>query len=198
MISPATGLSVVDGLELSAIYRELLRPGEPVVTDGGRVHRLPRFFYEIPSWSTAMATQLTHNFGLWEFMEVDLHEHDLLRSYPRYVPCAVMLLAAALEVIRVEIGAPMRIAANGGYRSPAHARTRSGSPHAWAAAANIYSIGNDYVDTEDKIMRYGTIAGRAVVGCSTRPFGAGPGFADDHLHVDIGYVTAVPRWLSES
>lgn len=197
MTGTITDLRVVDGLDLSAGHRALLRPGEIVATANGEFHRLPRFFVEIPSWSAAMGTQLTHNFGLWEFVEVDLYESELLRSYPRYIPCAVTLLATALEAIRGEIGAPIRIAANGGYRSPSHARTSPGSTHGWATAANIYRVGTEYVDSEERISRYAALAARAVAGCWTRPFGAGPGLADDHLHVDVGYVTAVPRGHSE-
>ena len=26
-----------------------------------------------------------------------------------------------------------------------------------------------------------------------RPWGHGPGLSDDHLHLDLGYVTVVPR-----
>ena len=71
-------------------------------------------------------------------------------------------MPAALEVLRVEIGAPIRIAANGGYRSPAHARSRSASPHCWGTAANIYRIGSDYIDSEETISRYADVAARSV------------------------------------
>ena len=191
-------LPVVDGCALDSPYRELLRPGELLRTRNGHFHRLPRFFYEVMSTFDAMNTQLTPHFGLWEFMEVDLHEPEPLRTYPRYVPCAVTALAAALEVMRIEIGAPMRIAANGGYRSPAHAGSRAGSPHCWAAAVNIYRIGNEYLDAEDKIGRYAELASRVLAGCWTRPYGHDIGFADDHLHLDLGFATLVPREASES
>jgi hypothetical protein len=192
------GLTIVDGLTLPSPHRELLRPAELMLTQSGGMHRLPRFFYKVESSAVAITTLLTPHFGLWEFMEVDLYEAALLRKYPRYVPCAVAVLAAALEVLRAEIGASLRVAANGGYRSPAHAGSASGSPHCWGAAANLYRIGNEYVDSEEKILRYAAIATRTLAGCWTRPYGWEPGFADDHLHVDLGYVTVVPRELSEA
>jgi hypothetical protein len=195
--SNGAALPVVDGLSLPRAHRELLRPGEMIRSSDGLAQALPRFFYAIESSTVAVETQLTPHFGVWEFIEVDLHEPELLRHYPRYVPCAVAVLAAALEVIRIEIGAPIRIAANGGYRSPAHARTSPGSPHGWATAANIYRIGADFVDSEERIARYASIAARAVAGCWVRPFGSTAGLADDHLHLDLGYVTAVPRHRSE-
>ena len=190
-------LTVVDALQLDPPHRALLRPGQVMRTRDGAMHRLPRFFYEIPSLPVALDTQLTPHFGLWEFIEVDLHEPEPLRTYPRYVPCAVAVLAAALEVLRVEIGAPIRIAANGGYRSPSHTGSRSGSAHCWGTAANIYRIGGDLVDSEGAIARYSDVASRVLHGCWTRPYGHDPGFTDDHLHLDVGYVTAVPRDVSE-
>jgi hypothetical protein len=190
-------LPVVDGFDLPAPHRRLLRPGEMMASRSGNLHRLPRFFYTVESSAVAVETQLTPNFALWEFIEVDLHEPAVLRAYPRYVPCAVTMLAMAMEVFRDTVGAPVRIAANGGYRSPAHAGSVSASPHCWAAAANVYRIGNDYLDTADRIQRYAEIACRVLAACWTRPFGSSAGHADDHLHLDLGYVTVVPRHLSE-
>jgi hypothetical protein len=197
-VSDAAALQVVDALQLDPTRRQLLRPGELLRTHAGDVHRLPRFFYVVESSAVAVATQLTPHFGLWEFIEVDLHEPEPLRTYPRYVPCAVTTLAAALEVLRVEIGAPIRIAANGGYRSPSHAASASGSPHCWGTAANVYRIGSEYVDSQERIVRYADVAARVLVGCWTRPYGGQRGSADDHLHIDLGYVTVVPRRCSES
>jgi hypothetical protein len=191
-MNPVLQLPVIDALSLPEPHRLLLRPGELLPTRSGAQHRLPRFFYAVESSSIAVNTQLTPHFALWEFIEVDLREPALLRAYPRYVPCAVTMLAMALEVFRGEVGAPVRIAANGGYRSPAHAHSASGSPHCWGTAANIYSVGADYIDTEDRIRRYADIAAKALPTCWTRPYGADPGHADDHLHLDLGYVTVVP------
>jgi hypothetical protein len=191
-------LPVVDGLRLPEPHRQMLRPGELLRTRDGQLHRLPRFFYAVESAAVAVATQLTPNFALWEFIEVDLREPALLRAYPRYVPCAVTVLATALEVFRQQVAAPVRIAANGGYRSPSHAWSCSGSPHCWGTAANIYRIGTEYVDTEERIARYAEAATRALGTCWTRPFGSTLGFADDHLHLDLGFVTLVPPHVSEA
>jgi hypothetical protein len=192
-----TELPVVDGLRLPEPHRQLLRPGELMRTRSGELHRLPRFFYAIESSSVAVNTQLAPHFSLWEFIEVDLREPALGRAYPRYVPCAVTVLATALELFRLAVGMPVKIAANGGYRSPSHAASASGSPHCWGAAANIYRIGSEYVDTEERIVRYAEIAARAIGSCFTRPYGHGVGQADDHLHIDLGYLTLVPRQVSE-
>ena len=192
-------MTIVDGLSLPAAYQELLCPCKPVTLPDGSVVALPRYFYVVESRTAAAETQLTPHFGVWEFMEVDLHEAALLRSYPRYLPCAITLLAAVLETVRTALGEPVRIAANGAYRSPAHRRSRPDSPHAWGTAANIYRIGSEYLDTEDRISRYSETVQRTVAGCWIRPSGNGPGYADDHLHVDLGHVTVVPpaHWLPE-
>ena len=190
-------LPIVDGLQLPEHHRQLLKPGELMRSRTGQLHRLPRFFYTVASSAVAVNTELTPHFSLWEFIEVDLREPPLLRAYPRYVPCAVSMLAMALEVFRHAVGAPIKIAANGGYRSPSHAGSTSGSPHCWAAAANIYRVGNEYLDTEERIQRYAEVAVRSLGRCWTRPFGHGVGEADDHLHLDLGYVTLVPRNASE-
>ena len=198
MTEPANGLPVVDGLELPQPHRELLRPGQPMRAENGDLHRLPRFFYVVESSGVAVNTLLTPNFGLWEFMEIDLFEALPLRRYPRYVPCAVTTLATALEVLRAAVGAPVRVAANGGYRSPAHAGSRGASRHCWGTAANIFRIGNEYLDSEEKIQRYSAIAQKTLCGCWTRPYGPGNGATDDHLHIDLGYVTVVPPDRSEA
>ena len=192
-----TALPVVDALSLSAVHRELLRPGELVTGRDGSRHRLPRYFYEVESWALALATPLTTHFGLWEFMDVDLREPRPLRMFPRYIPCAVTLLAAALEVLRLELGLPVRIAANGGYRSPSHGCSDAASLHCWGAAANIYQIGPDLLDTQDRIERCMAVVRRVLPFAWLRPFGAELGTADDHVHIDIGYATLVPRGASE-
>src|SRR4030095_4059735 len=121
-------LRPIVGLTLSAKYRALLRPGEAESDSAGNVHRLPRFFYEIGSWQDAHAIRLTPHFTLAELMLVDCREAEpLLRHFPHYVPCAVILLAAFLEDFRREVGAPVFISANGGYSAPAHHSGRATS-----------------------------------------------------------------------
>ena len=83
-------------------------------------HRLPRYFYEIGSHDDAMGIQLTPHFGMNEFILVDLKEAPRLQTFPRYIPCAVRVLAFYLEHFRAAAGASVHIAVNGGYRSPAH------------------------------------------------------------------------------
>jgi hypothetical protein len=190
-------LRVVDAQHLPGRHRALLRPDETIRGRDGDAHRLPRFFFEIDSWQAALDTQLTPHFALWEFMDVDLHERERLRFFPRYVPCAVTALAAALEILRLDVGATVRIAANGGYRSPAHDGSRSGSAHCWGTAANIYRVGGDLLDTQERIERIAATVRRLLPFAWLRPYGHDVGYADDHLHLDIGYVTLVPQGVSE-
>jgi hypothetical protein len=167
-------------------------PDEIIVDSGGRSRRLPRFFYAVDSWAEARETRLTPHFGLWEFMDVDLFEPEPLRRFPRYVPCAVSMLAAHLEVLRVELGMPLHIAANGGYRSPSHMRSTPGSPHAWATAANVYRIGDQYLDNRESIEKYSSIAVELMPALRAKPYGENAGCVDDHIHLDIGFVLAAP------
>ena len=96
------GLKVVDAFDLDAEVRSLLRPHEMAEDKHGRQHRLPRYFYEVPSHEAAKDIRLTSQFGLNEFLLVDLKEAQRLRNYPRYVPCAVRLLAFYLQRLRDE------------------------------------------------------------------------------------------------
>src|SRR5512147_470093 len=117
--SPETqGLKVVDAFDLDDEVRTILRPGEMVRDVEGRRHRLPRYFYEIESHDSAVNTRLTPHFGLNEFVLVDLREAPRLQKFPRYVPCAVRVLAFYLEQFRTAVNASIHIAVNGGYRSP--------------------------------------------------------------------------------
>ena len=189
----ATVLKMVDGTTLGAEYRAILRPGELMRDRARKLRRLPRFFYEIPSWDVALDTQLAPHFQLWEFINVDVRETELLRaSWPRYIPCAVSLLAAYLELLRMEVGTYVHVAANGGYRSPSHKFSGHASPHLWGTAANIYRIGDDWLDDEKNITRYGRIAQRVLPGIRALPWGHGVGETDDQLHLDLGYTVVVP------
>ena len=185
-------LPLVDGLQLRAPHRSLLMPGAIVRDSRGRERRLPRFFYAVESWDLALETKLSPHFALWEFIDVDLYEPTPLRLFPRYVPCAVTLLAAHLEVFRDAVGVPVRLAANGAYRSPSHARSTPGSTHSWGTAANIYKVGDDYLDDREKIERFSNLAIGLMPGVRARPYGSDPGCVDDHVHIDLGHVIAVP------
>lgn len=184
---------VVDGRRLEKRLRDALRPGGSLIDPAHGARELPRYFYEVPSWEDAVETALTENFSVWEFLHADVREAPALRSFPRYLPCAITLMAAALEHFREAVGRPVHIAANGGYRSPGHALTHGASPHCWATAVNIYRIGDQMIDDRDAIERYGQIARASIPGVYARPFGQARDMGDDHLHLDLGYVTAVPR-----
>lgn len=190
---PAIPLRMVDGRRLDEELRAVLRPGELLPDAKGRARRLPRYFYEIPSWKVAMATRLTPHFGLWELLDVDFREAEAARTFPRYMPCAITLLATCLETFRERLGTVVRIAANGGYRSPGHALNPHASPHSWGTAANVYRIGGDMMDSQERIEKYSRQAREMLPGVWTRPFGAGRGFAFDHIHLDLGFASVVPH-----
>jgi hypothetical protein len=185
-------LRLVDARTLDERLRAILRPGELMRDAEGRGRRLPIHYYEGPSWDAALETQLTPHFGVWELLDVDFREAEAMRTFPRYLPCAITLLAAYLELFRERLGSVVRIAANGGYRSPAHALSTHASPHSWGAAASIYRIGSEMMDSQEKIEKYGRLAEETLRGVRTRPFGSGPNEAFDHVHVDLGYVTVEP------
>lgn len=186
-------LRVVDGLRLERSVRDALLPGKSLCDDAGQPRRLPRYFYEIPTWDDALRIQLAPNFGLWEFVQTDVREASALRGFPRYVPCAITMLALGLEQFRQAVGTFVHIAANGGYRSPTHSLTCNASPHCWGTAVNIYRVGDVHLDDREAIERFAAIARSTLPGAWTRPFGTDRGETDDHLHIDFGYITSVPR-----
>jgi hypothetical protein len=186
-------LRLVDALELDDDFRRVLRPGELLADREGRLRRLPRFFYEVPSWKVANEIEVVPHFTLAELIRVDVREPPPQRDFPRYVPCAITVLAVHLELFRQAIDEPIYVAANGGYRSPAHALTQHASPHCWGTAANLYRIGDELLDTRERIEKYNALAAEHLPGAWVRPWGRGKGFADDHIHLDLGFVTVVPR-----
>lgn len=189
----------VDGLRLPPPYVALLRPAEAINDELGHTHFLPRFFYEVNSWDEAKQTRASEHFTFAELMAVDCREARLLLdTFPHYIPCAVSALGQYLELFRQKVDAPVFISVNGGYRSPAHRMTKVSGPHNWGSAADIYRIGDTYLDCKKEIEKYAEIArslGREVF---TRPAGEGKGEADDHLHIDIGYMNHIPREHSEA
>jgi hypothetical protein len=192
-------LQVIDGHTLSQEYWALLHPGETLADAQGRQHRLPRFFYRVESWEQAKTTKLTAHFTLAELMAVDCREADLLfRTFPHYVPCAVSVLARYLEEFRTRVDAPVSISVNGAYRSPAHAMSHVASPHLWGAAADIYRIGENYLDSSKTVERYAQVATTIGQEVHVKPFGHGSGETDDHLHFDLGFLTVGPRDFSEA
>jgi hypothetical protein len=197
--SPETELlKVVDAFDLDDELRSLLRPGEMVRDGQGRRHRLPRYFYEVESHDAATTMRLTPHFGLNEFALVDLKEAARLQRFPRYVPCAVRLLAFYLEQFRTVVNASVHIAVNGGYRSPAHKMSEGATPHMWGTAADVYRIGPNILKTKELIERYNVIAEDLSEDISVLPYGHVTGAnADDHVHIDLGYITFIPREISE-
>jgi hypothetical protein len=186
-------LSIVDGLRLEKPLRDALLPGRTRFDETGGARHLPRYFYEIPSWTDAMAVKLSPNFALWEFIQTDVREAAPLRTFPRYVPCAITMLALCLEQFRAEVGTFVHIAANGGYRSPAHAISSATTPHSWGTAVNIYRVGDVYLDDRESIERFANIARETLPSAWVRPYGQKRGETDDHLHIDFGFVLSVPR-----
>ena len=192
-------LRPIDGLRLFEEYRALLRPDESEVGATGTVHRLPRFFYEIGSWEEAHEVRLAPHFTLAELMLVDCREARLLLSqFPHYVPCAIFLLVRFLEDFRREVDAPVFISANGGYRSPAHQIGGARSIHAWGTAANIYRVGDTFLNDVKSIGKYGAIAASLSPAVFVRPFGSERGQTDDHLHIDLGFASLIPRECSDA
>src|SRR5688572_23480328 len=142
-------LKVVDAFDLDDELRSVLKPGEMVRDEHGRRHRLPRYFYEVASHQEAVKIRLTPQFGLNEFILVDLKESPRLQQFPRYVPCAVRILAFYLQHFREKVGASVHIAVNGGYRSPSHKLAFEATPHLWGTAADIYRVGPSILKTRD-------------------------------------------------
>ena len=191
-------LKIVDAFDLDDELRSILRPGEMVRDEQGRRHRLPRYFYEVPSHEAAQGTRLTPSFGLNEFILVDLKEAPRLQQYPRYVPCAVRVLAFYLQQFRVLTGASVHIAVNGGYRSPAHKLAMDATAHMWGTAADIYRVGGNILRTRELIEKYNDLAEDLSPDVSVLPYGPVSGRnADDHVHIDLGYITLIPREISE-
>ena len=197
-VEAAQGLKVVDAFDLEDELRTILKPGEMVRDTQGRRHRLPRYFYEIASHEAALATRLTPHFAMNEFILNDLREAPRLQQYPRYVPCAIRVLAFYLEQFRAACGASVHIAVNGGYRSPSHKLAQNGMPHMWGTAADVYRIGASILRTKEQIEKYNDIAEDLSEDIRVLPYGPVTGKnADDHLHLDLGFVTLIPREISE-
>ena len=156
----ALPLPLVTADDLPEDVRAALRPGAAVKDTNGRKRVLPDTFLLIDSWEQALQTPLTAHFMLWERIGVDVREDPAVRAFPRYVPCAILHLAAALELFRLEVGTYVHVAANGGYRSPSHGLSRRASRHCWGTAANIYRVGDTFLDGRDEIEKYAAIARR--------------------------------------
>jgi hypothetical protein len=197
-MSDEQSIKVVDAFDLDDELRSLLKPGEMVRDAQGRRHRLPRYFYEIPSHDAAIEIRLSHHFGLNEFTLVDLKEAPRLQQFPRYVPCAVRVLAFYLEQFRRDVNASVHIAVNGGYRSPSHKLSLTATPHMWGTAADVYRIGATILKGKETIEKYNGVAEDLSNDIHVLPYGHVTGAnADHHVHMDLGYITVIPREISE-
>ncbi|HEX6202105.1 MAG TPA: hypothetical protein VF100_03810, partial [Thermoanaerobaculia bacterium] len=67
------------------------------------------------------------------------------------------------------------------------------SAHVWATAANLYRIGDDFLDSEQTIGRYTQVVREVLPAAWCRPWGREPGGTIDHLHLDLGHVVVAPR-----
>lgn len=191
----ADAIRVVDGYELEEQYREVYRPGAFIQDEAGRYHQLPRFFLEVPSEEFARKLRLTPHFALDEFIRVDLRETELLRTFPRYVPVAVRVLAHYLERFRNECGETVNISVNGGYRSPQHDRPHRGDPHRWGVAVDIYRIGSTLINTRETHEHFSQLARK--LGEEVNIGSIGEEGAKDHLHLDLGYMVMTPVYADE-
>src|SRR6266568_4871277 len=197
-MSDGESIKIVDAFDLDDELRSLIKPGEMVRDADNRRHRLPRYFYEVPSREAAVDIRLTAHFGLNEFILVDLKESPRLQQFPRYIPCAVRVLAFYLEQFRAAAGASVHIAVNGGYRSPSHKMSTDATPHMWGTAADVYRIGANILKAKESIERYNDLAEELSDDVTVLPYGHVTGKnADDHVHIDLGYITVVPREISE-
>ena len=191
-------LKIVDAFDLDDELRTILRPGEMVKDSQGRRHRLPRYFYEVPSHEMAMQVRISTHFGINEFVLVDLKEASQLQNFPRYIPCAVRIMAFYLEQFRVAAGASVHIVVNGGYRSPTHKLSTFASPHMWGTSADIYKVGTTILKSKETIEKYNALAEEVSDDIFVLPYGHQTGeTVDDHVHLDLGFMTVVPREISE-
>jgi hypothetical protein len=110
----------------------------------------------------------------------------------------VRVLAFFLEQFRAAAGGSVHIAVNGGYRSPAHKMSTDATPHMWGTAADIYRISGSILKSKDLIDRFNDLAEELSDDVLVMPYGHETGKSvDDHVHIDLGYLTVIPREISE-
>ena len=81
------------------------------------------------------------------------------------------------------------------FQSPAGGAT---SIHAWGTAANIYRVGDTFLNDVRSIGKYGAIAASLSPAVFVRPFGLERGQTNDHLHIDLGFASLTPRECSDA
>ena len=68
----------------------------------------------------------------------------------------------------------------------------------WATAADVYRIGTTILRGKESIDKYNGIAEDLSDDIHVLPYGHVTGLnADDHVHIDLGYITVIPREISE-
>ena len=67
----------------------------------------------------------------------------------------------------------------------------------WGTAVDLYRVGSVVLREQDAIETYNRVAEELTDDWWVMPYGHEIGKADDHMHLDLGYVTVVPREISE-
>ena len=68
----------------------------------------------------------------------------------------------------------------------------------WGTAADVFRIGSNILRTQEAIEKYNDLAEDLSDEIRVLPYGHVTGKdADDHVHIDLGYITLVPREISE-
>jgi len=68
----------------------------------------------------------------------------------------------------------------------------------WGTAADIFRIGTTILKTKETIEKFNAAAEDLSDEVHVMPYGHVTGVnSDDHLHFDIGYITLIPREISE-
>jgi hypothetical protein len=198
-------MKIVDGLSLPKPQRDCLRPGDLLQDGCGETHRLPRFFYEVPSWDEAKQFKLTVNFTLAELILVDCREsRALFRHPPLYVPCAVTVLGRYLQEFRNRVEAPGLRQRE--WRLPIARASMGSQPARWSRQRSSLGGGRRiFIGSvtpgsmrRSPIERHARIAQGIGPEVFVRSFGCGAGETDDHLHLDLGFVTLMPHGSERS
>jgi hypothetical protein len=67
----------------------------------------------------------------------------------------------------------------------------------WGTAADLYRIGPQVLNEKDTIERFNRMAEETSDELWVMPYGHEIGKTDDHIHLDLGYISLVPREMSE-
>jgi hypothetical protein len=67
----------------------------------------------------------------------------------------------------------------------------------WGTAVDLYRVGSVVLRDQNSIETYNRVAEELSDDWWVMPYGHEIGKADDHMHLDLGYVTLVPREIKE-